>query len=234
MNIYRILRSCLKWLGFPGSSAGKESACQCRRHRFNPWAGKIPWRRKWQPTLVSVPEKSHGQRSLVGYSPWGSKESDKTERLSTHSLKQLIASLPMWSWLRLGGVQSIRGAVKTAGQGDWNKSWLTIVWIAGCSPVALDKLICKKQSVKLLLVYSLVVPEGRVPGTNKQVMSTCVASVSGSKSSVMCDVGGLRGSIVIYQAYNQHLHSINHLFAPQISPPLPLNTYSSMTNLSQN
>ena len=68
--------------------------------------------------------------------------------------------------------------------------------------------------MKLLLVYSLV-PEGRVPGTNKQVMSTCVVSVSGSKSSVMCDVGGLRGSIVICQAYNQHLHSINHLSAPQ-------------------
>ena len=183
MNIYRILGSGLKWLGFPDSSAGKEYACQCRRHkrhRFNPWAGKIPWRRKWQLILVSVPEKSHEQRSLVGYSPWGSKESDKTEQLSTHSLEQLIASLPVWSWARLGRVHSIRGAVKTAGQGDWNKSSLTIIWIAGCLPVALDKLICRKQSVKLLLVYSLVVLEGRVPGTNKQVMSTCIVSVSGS------------------------------------------------------
>ena len=50
--------------------------------RFNPWVGKIPWRRKWQPTPVSLPGKSHGQRSLVGCSPWGRKESGTTERLT--------------------------------------------------------------------------------------------------------------------------------------------------------
>ena len=43
------------------------------RHGFNPWAVKIPWRRKWQPTPVFLPGKSYGQRSLVGYSPWGCK-----------------------------------------------------------------------------------------------------------------------------------------------------------------
>ena len=47
----------------------KESACQCKRHRFDPWVWKIAWRRKWQPTLLFLPEKSHGQRSLMGYSP---------------------------------------------------------------------------------------------------------------------------------------------------------------------
>ena len=40
---------------------------------FNPWVGKISWRRKWQPTLVFLPGKSHEQRNLVGYSPWGCK-----------------------------------------------------------------------------------------------------------------------------------------------------------------
>ena len=45
------------------------------------WVGKFPWRRKWQPTAVFLPGKSHGQRSLVGYSPWGRKELDMTERL---------------------------------------------------------------------------------------------------------------------------------------------------------
>ena len=48
----------------------KESACQCRRWGFSPWVGKIPWRRKWQPTPVFLPGESHGQRSLAGYSPW--------------------------------------------------------------------------------------------------------------------------------------------------------------------
>ena len=63
----------------------RQSAClQCRRPGFNPWVGKIPWRRKWQSTPVPLPGKSHGQRSLTGYSPWGRKESDTTERLHFH------------------------------------------------------------------------------------------------------------------------------------------------------
>ena len=55
---------------------------QCRRPRCNPWVGKIPWRRKWQPTPVFLPGESHGQSSLVGYSPKGRKESDRLKQLS--------------------------------------------------------------------------------------------------------------------------------------------------------
>ena len=54
------------------------------RPGFDPWVGKIPWRRKRQPTPVLLPGKSHGWRSLVGYSPRGRKESDTTERLHFH------------------------------------------------------------------------------------------------------------------------------------------------------
>ena len=46
------------------------------RHRFNPWVGKILWRKEWLPTPVFLPGESHGQGSLVGYSPCGCKESD--------------------------------------------------------------------------------------------------------------------------------------------------------------
>ena len=53
--------------------SGKESTCQSRKHGFNPWIRKILWRRKWQPTPVFLPGKSHGRRSLAGYSPWGRK-----------------------------------------------------------------------------------------------------------------------------------------------------------------
>ena len=66
--------------GVPGGSSGKESACQyrrCRRHGFDPWVGKVLWRRKWQPTPVFLPGKSHGQRSLVSYIH-GVAESDMT------------------------------------------------------------------------------------------------------------------------------------------------------------
>ena len=60
------------YVGSPDGSAGKESTCN-RRRAFDPWVGKIPWRREWQPTPVFLPEKAHGQRSLAGYSPWGRK-----------------------------------------------------------------------------------------------------------------------------------------------------------------
>ena len=69
----------LEWtMGFPVGAGGKEVTCHCRRcmrHGLNPWVGKIPWRRKWQPTPIFLPGESHGQSSLVGYH----KESDVTE-----------------------------------------------------------------------------------------------------------------------------------------------------------
>ena len=62
--------------GLPRWQSGKESTCQCRRHRrygFDQWVGEIPWKKKQQLTPVFLPEKSHGQRSLAGYSPQGCK-----------------------------------------------------------------------------------------------------------------------------------------------------------------
>ena len=53
--------------------SGQESTCQCRRCRFDPWVSTSPWRKTWQSTLVFLPGKSHGQRSLVGYGPWDHK-----------------------------------------------------------------------------------------------------------------------------------------------------------------
>ena len=55
------------------------NAGDVRDSGFDPWVRKIPWRRKWQPTPVFLPGKSHRQRSLAGYSPWGPKESDMSE-----------------------------------------------------------------------------------------------------------------------------------------------------------
>ena len=77
---------------FLGGSSGKEPACQCRRcrrRRFNPWVEKIPWRRKWQPTPVSLPGESHGQRRAVPTKSW-----TQLKWLSTH-----IRSQGWGSWL---------------------------------------------------------------------------------------------------------------------------------------
>ena len=62
--------------------SGKGSACQCRRYKrcgFDPWVGKIPLGRTWQPIPVFLPRESQGQRSLVSCRLWGSTESDTTE-----------------------------------------------------------------------------------------------------------------------------------------------------------
>jgi len=64
-----------------------ESTCQCRRCRFNPWLGKIPWRRKWLPTPVLLPGKSYGQKGLAGFCPWDCKESDMTKGQNTNTHK---------------------------------------------------------------------------------------------------------------------------------------------------
>ena len=95
------------WSGVPRGTGGKENPCQCRRlkrHRFDPWIRNIRWRRAWPPTPVSLPGEAHGQRSLVGYSPCGHKESDMSETLST-SERVDVMKLPL---------QKLKCCMKTA------------------------------------------------------------------------------------------------------------------------
>ena len=73
----------------------REFTSQCRRCGFDPWVRKIPQRRKQQLTPVLFPRKSHGQRRLVGYSPWGCEESDTAQQLNN---KKRLPSL-IFSWL---------------------------------------------------------------------------------------------------------------------------------------
>ena len=73
--------------GFPDLCSGKESASQCRRCGFNPWVGKIPWRKKWLPTPVFLPGEFQVHRSLARYSSWDRKELDMSEHACTHLLQ---------------------------------------------------------------------------------------------------------------------------------------------------
>ena len=78
---------------FPRWLSGKESACQCRRHRrlrLSPWVGKIPWSRKWQTTPVFLPGNFHRQKSLVGYSPWCHKRVRTQLSMGTNIWKPVI------------------------------------------------------------------------------------------------------------------------------------------------
>ena len=93
------LKKSICMFGLPRWCSGKEFTCQYRRHRYDPWVRKIPWRREWQPVplflfQVFLPGKFHGQRSLVDFSPQGSKESDTTEQ-STHAFCNIAFSLPV-------------------------------------------------------------------------------------------------------------------------------------------
>ena len=122
--------------GIPSSSVIR-IRLQCRRHRrcrFDPWIGKIPWRRKWQPTPVFLPGEFHGQRSLVGYGPWGHKESDTTEQVNTVAQKCQIRHLsfnPCQSiWKQIGGFIALENlALVMAGSKLWLKEcWFLFPW----------------------------------------------------------------------------------------------------------
>ena len=90
-----IARTTPPYMLLPGGSEGKASVClQCGRPGFDPWVGKIPWKRKWQPTLVLLPGKFHGQRNSVGYSPKDHKESHTAKQLHFHCLQ---AGRVLWS-----------------------------------------------------------------------------------------------------------------------------------------
>ena len=81
---------CSSLVDFPGDSDGEVSVCNAGDLGLIPELERFPWRRKWQPPPVLLPGKPHGQRSLVGYSPWGHKESDMTERFHFHFLFNLF------------------------------------------------------------------------------------------------------------------------------------------------
>ena len=124
---------------FPGGSDGKSICLQSGRPRFNPWVGKIPWRRKWQPTPVLLPGKSHGQRNLAGCSPWGRKESDMTERLRFHFFTLTIQTF-------VDKVMSLHFNMLSRFVIAFlpRSKHLLILWLQSLSPVILEpkKIVC--------------------------------------------------------------------------------------------
>ena len=101
------------------------------------------WRRKWQPTPVLLPGKSHGRRSLVGYSPWSHKESDATEQLHfTHFVLYLWRRKWQLTQVFLSGDAHWQRSL--AGHGPWGRResdttevaeqalWIVLLWILGC------------------------------------------------------------------------------------------------------
>ena len=94
LGLYHISWRYFRWKGIPWWFRDKESTCNggdAEDTGSNPWVRKIPWKKKWQPTPVFLPGKSHGQRSPAGYSPWGHKRvgyNNKQQQCITLESKQ--------------------------------------------------------------------------------------------------------------------------------------------------
>ena len=95
--------STIRYQGLPRLFSCEESVCQCRKWRYCPLVGKIPCRRKWQPSPVFLPGESHGQKSLAGCSPWGHKrvkhDLATKQLLFTCSLVPSSGSCRPWKWM---------------------------------------------------------------------------------------------------------------------------------------
>ena len=119
----------LKYGQLPRWLNGKESTCQCKRHRrarSHPWVWKMTWNRKWQPTPVFLPAKFYEHRSLACYGQWGRKELDTTEQLNNCNnnmeLQQCLNSKLLISW----EIFSIVETLETS-QSYWK--FITYVWV---------------------------------------------------------------------------------------------------------
>ena len=159
INTYWVLKMCqgLSWW------LRQERIClQCGRPRFDPWVGKIPWRREWLPTPVFLTGESHGQRSLVGYSQWGHKESDSTEWLT----RLLFAVCHVQWWVFLTEVQLIYNVVLVSGVQQNDSvilvsilnihSIIYLVYVHSFScPFHYDLFLCS-SSVASMICYSIL------------------------------------------------------------------------------
>ena len=97
---------------FPGGLEGNAPACNAGDLGSIPGLGRFPRRRKWQPTPVLLPGKSHGWRSMVGYSPWGHRESDTTEQRHVYTNKKKKTTT------RMSTTEPIQGYTRISGQGS--------------------------------------------------------------------------------------------------------------------
>ena len=132
-----------------------------RRHRFNPWVRKFLWRRKWQPALVFLPEKFHGQRKLAGNSPWGLKESDTTKQVSTCAprgqrwkMLEILSTTRIWHQSVQFSCCHVRLLVT-----PWTAAWQTSLSITNTwSLLKLMSIESVMSSNHLILCHPLLLP----------------------------------------------------------------------------
>ena len=149
---------------------------KCRRPGLDPWGRNIPWRREQLPTPVFLPGEFHGQRSLVGYSPWGCRESDTTEQLTLSLSKQQkfiltrvwrqkskiflqklqgrVLMTGFWRWLAFLGLWAHHSNVCVCGHVTLSSSVSNIpvsVWQRCCDCIELSRIIQAKLPISKAL-----------------------------------------------------------------------------------
>ena len=211
------LSSYLWWL------SGKESAWKCRRCKrcgFNPWVKKISQSRKWQPTQVLLPEKSHGQRSLVGYSPWGCKKLDTTVHMPGYPLvflfkltfgfrKKVTCFYHSNSTIHISSIwRKWSGCIKLDfAFSNWLSSKFLLLFI-GLLKAKVTTLICpltKRRWIRCLqrCVTSALENPHNLPVTASSVFQSLV--ISGSKSILSSTTE--KGKFKSYESHN-YAHSL--------------------------
>ena len=114
----KVIKENRKRRDFPGATAVKAPLLNCRRLGFDPWVQKIPWRRDWLPTPVFLPGEFHGQRSLVGYSPWGCRVSHDWTQNETGKEKEIEQKGREIDKKNKGGMVREEGGRKKGGKAD--------------------------------------------------------------------------------------------------------------------
>ena len=128
-----------RWVGFPGGASGKEPTCRCRRlkrYRFNPWVGKIPWRRTWQPTPVFLPRgtpwtEEPDELQSIGSERVGHNWSDLThmnacKEMSKVEWEEVRLYIPGWNQMGGGHLIALGGVLCS---GWWWESWEWHGWV---------------------------------------------------------------------------------------------------------
>ena len=158
---------------------------QCRRHKCNPWVGKISWKKEWLPTEVFSLVEFHGQRSLAGYSPWSSKESDMAEQ-----------------WEGGYGLVCSRGSRRSAGEYPPGlRAWhCTVIMSWHCQGSEMQALHMLDPLGKVLEPRAWVGLAARVPW--KKVPS------SGAHSWTLSSFQALRTNLV----YDDRLNSLRNMW----------------------